>query len=100
MGVSIEQWRMQIGTFTPKCIKYLKNKNDTQKTYNINTSNKNASIIFVLYIICTLLVISGVETNPGPFDKEAQDYLVAFENRICDMITGYKTETISAINNM
>jgi SMC interacting uncharacterized protein involved in chromosome segregation len=105
MGISIEIWRARIGSFLHNAVKNIK-VNTTNCSFYKNNDNYNDSplhvgnMIFVLFVVFTLLFIGGVEVNPGPIDKDTQDYFVAFETRMMDFITKSKNETLQAIKNV
>ena len=56
MGINIELWRVRIGTFNPGIKKRL-------KFHGICLSRGTFSVAVRL---CILLIIGGVEQNPGP----------------------------------
>jgi hypothetical protein len=111
MGISVDAWRIRIGSFA---LHYIKNFNSTNLSKSNNTASnisKNCNVKGVplqflsimkysLYVVFILLLIAGVETNPGPFDNETQDYLTAFESRMALLIKSSKEETLKAINNV
>ena len=96
MGISIECWRMRIGSFQSKIHCKTKSKPSSPPTCrldyayyghdgpeaNISFSSRHSSsrhitcypilsskigqVVAVLVVFTTLLVIGGVETNPGP----------------------------------
>jgi hypothetical protein len=105
MGISIEVWRARIGSYVHNAVKN-RNVNNTNCSFYKNNVNYNDSplhvgnMIFVLFVVFTLLFIGGVEVNPGPLDKDTQDYFVAFESRMMEFITKSKNETLKAINNV
>jgi hypothetical protein len=84
MGISIEQWRVRIGSFTKVNNKTIKGKNIDASSHNKFVTNPSAQhfesnilkCFVILSIIVVLLVISGLETNPGPnddFDVESNN---------------------------
>lgn len=76
MGNTIEQWRARVGTFVRvrssiKEISFQQASYDNPKNNSIKNyvdMNSMPMIIYVLslFVICMLLVMSGLETNPGP----------------------------------
>ncbi|KAJ9591829.1 hypothetical protein L9F63_001646 [Diploptera punctata] len=64
MGNTIEQWRASVGRWTRGCA--------LQRSYN---SKVTASPLwYLLLVVLVLLVIGGVELNPGP-DQVRADIL-------------------------
>ncbi|CAH1790526.1 unnamed protein product [Owenia fusiformis] len=82
MGDSLEQWRAAIGTFCPSgpshentsvhfCSKRSSNKsNASQVEGNIRSTRGLRVFPLLLVIVTSLLVIGGVQLNPGPKDTK------------------------------
>jgi hypothetical protein len=99
MGVSIDVWRIRIGCFSPKCRQskcILKNK--------LIVTIRKGFFLHCFVVICILLIIGGVESNPGPTLQEIQELVTASENslmsKIADLVNNSKQETINAINDV
>lgn len=60
MGINVELWRIRIGTFIPRTRKLT-----LFKGICLN-KGKLSFTVRLLMCLCTLLVIGGVEQNPGP----------------------------------
>ena len=73
MGISVEQWRSSIGFFYQKV-------NFRGNNYRSTTG----CIPFLLCIIAALLLIGGIELNPGPT-------VVEVSKRLDDFISSYQT---------
>ena len=71
MGVDISQYRSRIGTFARKKISYGTSKAYIGKRLKSNTIMNSFIMLSCLLVLSDiaqqLLIISGVELNPGPF---------------------------------
>ena len=71
-SIDISQYRSRIGTFAGK--KFACNTGKTSLGYVMTTNTAMESFIILSYLLILsnitqkLLIISGVELNPGPFD--------------------------------
>jgi peptidoglycan hydrolase CwlO-like protein len=83
-----------------KCIDTVNNSNYCASTSNHDSTRRRGNIKFVLVVALTLLIVAGVEINPGPIDKDSLVYLTAFESRISVIIAGYKNKTIQAVDKV
>jgi hypothetical protein len=99
MGVSIDVWRIRIGCFSPKyrqskCI--FKNK--------LIVTPRKGFFLHCFVVICFMLIIGGIETNPGPTLQEIQELITASENslmsKIAELVNNSKKETIKAVNDV
>ncbi|KAJ9586568.1 hypothetical protein L9F63_028390 [Diploptera punctata] len=61
MGISVEQWRASIGSWTRGVV----------VCTNINGVIAISAQFYLLLVLLVLLVISGVEMNPGPVQVSA-----------------------------
>ena len=70
-SIDISQYRGRIGTFTSKKLNH--NTRKVGLTNSLKSSNKTESFIILSYLLVmsnitqNLLIMSGVELNPGPF---------------------------------
>jgi hypothetical protein len=66
MGVSIETWRSRIGQFHGYSF-----KSNTNNLDNINNNSKGMNISYLpIFVIAMLLIVGGIEPNPGPTVEE------------------------------
>jgi hypothetical protein len=80
MGVNIEEYRARIGSFSG--VKWPKKAKGGEWKQECNMK-----LWFCGLVIAALLVIGGVEINPGPFSIEE-------EVRICEFITETKSKDL------
>lgn len=94
MGVSITIWRARIGCFTGsyQC------KNSAGDLNNVieNSSCSKCSFLPV-FAIAYLLLIGGIESNPGP---DLEDLITQNQNTLLDAINSSKLENIEAVNSL
>lgn len=108
MGVHLCQWRICIGLFVvprSKCIRVV----DTPPGANVcrgyhmfkNENFSVSNVIVVSVVLCSLLIIAGIETNPGPKTVEdaIQESNAQFQ-ALTDLINNRNAETISAVNEV
>jgi hypothetical protein len=107
MGVAIEVWRVRIGCFVPnKGCCYKENK----YSYQPGLPLQKGFFMNCFIILSTLLVIGGVEMNPGPGPtlEQIKDIISStietsektLLSKISDLILDSKKETINAINEV
>ena len=73
MGISVNQWRAKIGLFGQKVTFHC----------NFNRSTSSGCNKFLVCIIAVLLLIGGVEPNPGPtvaeLAKKLDDFIISYQ---------------------
>jgi hypothetical protein len=75
MGVEVHVWRARIGAYAS--VRGIKNKKNTVSSSGENGKSVCAHVQFELgLIVAILLVIAGVEINPGPFTMEELKQIV------------------------
>jgi hypothetical protein len=71
MGVSIEVYRARIGAFDGTRWKKAKNT-------EMRISERNIKVWFLGLVIVTLLIVGGMEQNPGPLSKREEKEIFEF----------------------
>ena len=70
-SIDISQYRSRIGTFSGNKLTCRIGKSSSEKTLKTNTQMESFVILSYLLVLSNvtqqLLIISGVEFNPGPF---------------------------------
>jgi hypothetical protein len=103
MGVDLSVWRSRIGCFV-RCLNHKVKlvKSNIERT-GVTLCKFNMFCKF--FVICTLLVISGIETNPGPdtvelIKSEIQKSNEALIEQLTGTILASKNETIKAVTDV
>ena len=85
MGVSLESWRARIGCFRtakPKRssvtkrsklthLRYTSSSTSASKSYTTVPNSTTTMTLSILAVVSLMLVIGGIETNPGPGPGDA-----------------------------
>ena len=70
-SVTIEQWRGRIGSFSGGLVSFKLKRSNNSRSFNFSITGQVLGILSTLLVYSTinlsLLLQSGVERNPGPF---------------------------------
>ena len=101
MGVSLQQWRSSIGSFSSILINRLpKIKPSNNKCNGKTESSGPGGITIIFLVLAALLLIGGVEQNPGPGDEVLPQSVPELYNMLKGLINTRTDETLSAVNEV